>query len=101
MGDTPIPGSTHRLVQRLRYQLIALPRRVRSMNVTSLNIFRWCKFLRHLGRLLMASIVAAIVCLAVYAVFEAALVPGLQSHSPGLVVLWALLAVLYLCTVCA
>lgn len=65
------------------------------MDITTLNVFQWCKFLKHTGRAVMAAFVAAIVALAAYATFSAALVPGIQSGDLPLQIVYSLLCIIY------
>jgi palmitoyltransferase ZDHHC2/15/20 len=63
--------------------------------VTDLNAFACCRFLKHLGKV-MVLIVLALSALACYAVLSAAIVPGLQSSNITSQTLFALLLVLYI-----
>jgi hypothetical protein len=65
------------------------------MDVTKLNIFQWCKFLRHVGRTIMAAIVCAIIGLAGFASFESVLVPGMRSKTSGVQIGYVILASIY------
>jgi hypothetical protein len=75
--------------------------RVTAMDVTRLNIFVHCKFLRHAGKGLMAAVVASIIGLACSSVFEAALTPGLRSDSAAARAGYAALSVVYATVVSA
>lgn len=68
------------------------------MDVTSLNIFQYCKFLRHTGKIMLL-LVLAIVGLAGYAVFDTFLIPHLEHDSAGLVVLYSFISIIYVALV--
>jgi len=54
------------------------------MDVTSLNLFRICMCLKHLGKAVMVIIVGSLVTVANYAVWSNSLVPGIVYGDPGL-----------------
>ena len=66
-----------------------------KMDITDLNLFIWCKWLRHLGRTIMALIVIAIVALAAYSTFSTALIPGMQSENVAAKAGYAILSAIY------
>ena len=74
--------------------------RVANMDITDLNLFVWCKFLRHLGRTIMLLIVMGIVTLAAYSTISSALIPGMESTNTGTKAGYAVLTALYISVVC-
>ena len=77
------------------HRLLALKDQLALMDITALNLFAWCKCLRHAGRIAMFTVVAAIVGLATYATFATALIPGITSSSLGVSVLFVLLTAVF------
>jgi hypothetical protein len=61
-----------------RFALLARTKLL-MIDVTSLNVFQCCKFLRHAGRWVMFALVAAIVAGSAYATLKTALVPRMAS----------------------
>lgn len=87
-------------LRALRRHVVDGVKRIKlKMDVTKLNIFQWCKFLRHLGRTIMFSIVCAIIALAGFATFDSVLVPGMRADTPSVQIGYAILATIYSCVV--
>lgn len=66
-----------------------------KMDITQLNLFQWCKWLRYVGRTVMLGIVLAIVLLITGATYDAALLPGMRSSSSVSNVFSFIVAVVY------
>ena len=78
---------------------LSWPKKKLKMDITQLNLFQWCKWLRYLGRTVMLAIVLAIVSLITLATYDAALLPGMRSSSPAVKVSSFLLTFIYSLTV--
>lgn len=81
----------------LRYLLLSTKRcclRLAGMDVTQLDLFRHCRFLRHVGKVMVLFVLALVI--AIYcSTVKHGLSPGLKSANLGLAVLAALGVALY------
>ena len=98
-GDSEAEKKLHShysLIKSLRVRILNFKDRAATMNITDLNLFAWCKCLRHLGKTIMFVVVAGIIGLAAYSTFESALIPGIESGNAGVKFGYILLSILYL-----
>ena len=69
------------------------------MDITKLNVFIFCKWMRHLGRTLMFTLVSAIVALATFSTLSSALIPGMKSDNIAAQAGYILLTLIYVTVV--
>jgi hypothetical protein len=99
-GDSLAAKShSHSLIKSLRLRILNFKDRAATMDITDLNVFAWCRCLRHLGKTIMFLVVGGITGLAAYATFSSALLPGIENGSAGAKFGYILLSVIYLTTV--
>ena len=80
-------------------QILTCKGRLSTMDITKLHVFIFCKWMRHLGRTLMFTLVSAIVALATFSTLSSALIPGMKSDNIAAQAGYILLTLIYITVV--
>lgn len=101
-GDSEVAAKSNSrsVINQVALRLHNFKDRAATMDITDLNLFAWCAFLKHLGKTIMLLVVSGIIGLAAYATFSSALLPGIEdTGNAGVKFGYILLSIIYLTTV--
>lgn len=101
-GDSEVAAKSNSrsVINQVALRLHNFKDRAATMDITDLNLFAWCAFLKHLGKTIMLLVVSGIIGLAAYATFSSALLPGIEdTGNAGVKFGYILLSIIYVTTV--